>query len=83
MKMKPCLALLFLAFLSCVALAQNPTTPIARLEPEQPKWGTTLTITYNPKAEGAKLAAAADIYLTGWMIFFRPFDQADAGADES
>jgi thiol-disulfide isomerase/thioredoxin len=42
---------------------------VAKIEPDQPKWGVTLTVTYNPKAEGAMLRGDDDIYVSGWFFF--------------
>jgi len=56
--------LLSLTFFSLQAFAQ-----VVMIEPAQPKWGTNLTITYNPKAEGAKLTGADDIYVSCGVFF--------------
>lgn len=61
---------LSLCFFSLHAFAQ-----VAKIEPEQPKWGATLTITYNPKAEGAKLTAGDDIYLSASLSFADHFER--------
>ncbi len=64
--------LLSLTFFSLQALAQ-----VAKIEPEQPKWGATLTIIYNPKAEGAKLTMGDEIYLSASPLFRRPLRAPD------
>jgi peroxiredoxin len=58
--------LLLVIFLTC---AGNVFGQVARIEPVQPKWGTTLTVTYNPKAEGAKLSADDDINISCLLSF--------------
>lgn len=63
-KSKPGLALLLLCVFTSVLSAQ-----VARLEPAKPQVGQTLTITYNPKATGAKLTLNEDIYAVGITYF--------------
>jgi len=53
-----------LCFLSLRVYAQ-----VAKIQPEQPKWGGILTVTYNTKAEGAKLTGEDDIYLSANFFF--------------
>lgn len=41
----------------------------AKIEPPQPKWGSTLTVTYNPKAFGAKFYSSHDVYIQARLAF--------------
>lgn len=51
------------------ASAQNPKPRVARIVPDQPRWGTTLTVIYDTKAEGAKFAASDEVYVVGSAAF--------------
>ncbi|MFN0087068.1 MAG: redoxin domain-containing protein [Blastocatellia bacterium] len=51
--------LLFIQLLSVSVVAQ-----ISRIEPAEPRWGQTLTVSYDPSARGAKLTAEDEIYVT-------------------
>lgn len=42
---------------------------VSRLEPEQPRWGQTLTITYDAAAPGAKFSAEDDVYVCVRLSF--------------
>jgi len=42
---------------------------VSRLDPEQPRWGQTMTITYDPAAPGAKFTAADDVHVCVRMTF--------------
>jgi len=53
-------AVLSLGLISAIASAQ-----ISRIEPPQPKIGETLTVIYNPKAEGSKFTLNDEIWLAG------------------
>jgi peroxiredoxin len=49
--------LLGLLFLSLICQAQ-----VAKINPEQPKWGDTIRVTYDPRAEGAAFLPGDDVY---------------------
>jgi peroxiredoxin len=57
-------AVLSLGLISAIAFAQ-----ISRIEPPQPKVGETLTVIYNPKAEGAKFTLNDEIWLAGQLAY--------------
>ncbi len=58
-------SLLFtLAFVTVEAAAQ-----VSRLEPAQPRWGQTLTIVYDPTAQGAKFSVVDDVYVSVRLSF--------------
>jgi thiol-disulfide isomerase/thioredoxin len=52
-------------FLSHAAYSQ-----VARVEPAQPRWGQTVTIIYDAKAEGAKFKSADDVYLSLYLSYY-------------
>jgi peroxiredoxin len=68
MKMKAlnvsCAVVSILIFLSINTLAQ-----LSRIEPAQPRWGQTLTITYDTAAAGAKFTPEDDVYVTLRLSF--------------
>jgi peroxiredoxin len=43
-------------------LPQTSRGQIAKISPEQPKWGDTIHVTYDPKAEGAAFLPGDDVY---------------------
>ena len=51
---------------------------VAKIEPEQPKWGATLTVTYNAKAEGAKLTVNDEVYVSALLTFSDHFERLTA-----
>ncbi|HEX8999034.1 MAG TPA: redoxin domain-containing protein [Blastocatellia bacterium] len=57
---------LFVAFCFC---ASETFAQVSRLEPEQPRWGQTLTITYDAAAPGAKFSAEDQIYIAAKLTF--------------
>jgi len=59
----------FITLLSLCALAQGAVAQIAGLTPVKPRAGGVLTITYNPKAPGAKLTLDEDVYAIGQIYF--------------
>src|SRR5262245_23130105 len=61
----------FIIFLSLWALALAPAAvaQVASLTPLKPQVGDVLTITYNPKASGAKLTSDEDVYAIGQIYF--------------
>jgi peroxiredoxin len=42
---------------------------VVRLEPAQPRWGQTLTVTYDAKATGAKFSPADEVYVVIWESY--------------
>ena len=50
----------------------NHTTygQITRVEPAQPRWGQTVTIIYDPKAEGAKFKPTDEVYLNLYIGYY-------------
>jgi len=57
----------------------------SRLEPRQPRWGQTVTVTYDPASAQAKLRQSNDLYLVVEMIFplensFRSFRMKREGS---
>ena len=59
----------FITFLSLCAFAPGAAAQIAGLTPLEPRAGEVLTITYNPKAPGAKLTLDEDVYAIGQIYF--------------
>ena len=61
----------FILLLSLWALALAPVAmaQVVSLAPLKPQVGEMLTITYNPKASGAKLTADEDVYAIGQIYF--------------
>jgi peroxiredoxin len=59
----------YLLVLIALTCANAVFGQVAKIEPEQPKWGATLTVIYNPKADGAKLTTDDDTYLTCALTF--------------
>jgi peroxiredoxin len=59
----------FVTFLSLCAFAPGAAAQIAGLTPLEPRAGEVLTITYNPKATGAKLTLDEDVYAIGQTYF--------------
>src|SRR6185503_4516726 len=52
------------ALILCFANSQSTNAQVSKVEPENLTQGTKIAITYNPKAEGAKLSAGDDIYVS-------------------
>lgn len=50
-------------------LAAGARAQIARLEPEQPRWGATLAISYDTSAPGAKFTSADEVYVSAQLLF--------------
>jgi peroxiredoxin/tetratricopeptide (TPR) repeat protein len=50
-------------------LAIDARAQIVRLAPEQPRWGGTLTISYDTALAGAKFTTADEVYVTAQLIF--------------
>src|SRR5258707_12977799 len=62
--MRQTLILRALAYIFTVALFPLIASgQVASVKPDQPKWGDTLTVTYNAHAPGAKLSATDEIYV--------------------
>lgn len=60
----------FLTIAGLIAVfASNASAQVSRLEPEQPRWGQALTITYNAAVSGAKFTANDDIYVSARLTF--------------
>lgn len=55
----------FVLFLNNAVYSQ-----IARVEPAQPRWGQTVTIIYDPKAEGAKFKPSDEVYLDLYLGYY-------------
>lgn len=53
------------ALVLCLANLQSTAAQISRTEPENLTQGTKIVVTYNPKAENAKLSAGDEIYVSG------------------
>lgn len=52
-------------FLVCLCfLPLSARAQISRIEPAEPRWGQVLTVSYDPAANGAKLAAEDELFLT-------------------
>lgn len=58
-----------LAVLLLLCVAADVRGQSARLEPEQPRWGGTLTISYDTAASGAKFNSADEVYVSAQLIF--------------
>ncbi|RMG47808.1 MAG: TlpA family protein disulfide reductase [Acidobacteria bacterium] len=58
-----------ISIFTLIVFSGQSLAQVAQVEPERPKWGDTLTVTYNPKAEGAKLFAADEIYVSAVLYF--------------
>jgi peroxiredoxin len=67
MKHSPNFALL-LIFMFFV-LTNDPLAQISSIEPDQPRWGKILTITYNTAAAGAKFSVNDEIYVAARLSF--------------
>lgn len=52
-----------------MSLPRQAACQPAKFSPEQPKWGTILTVTYDPKSEVAKLSPRDEIYVAAWLRF--------------
>jgi hypothetical protein len=50
-----------LSFVLCISVVAHGQ--ITRVEPAQPRWGQTVTVIYDPKAEGAKFKPADEVYM--------------------
>ncbi len=61
-----------------VLLAANSFAQVARLTSEQPRWGQTLTITYDTQAPGAKFSAADEVYVCAKLSFAEHNENAAA-----
>lgn len=59
------LSVLFLALAGVGATpSQSPQEqPVVTFAPEQPKWGDTVTVTYNTRAKGAKFSPHDDVFV--------------------
>src|SRR5690349_7604267 len=57
---------LFVALCSC---GKEGFAQVSRLEPEQPRWGQTLTILYDRGAPGAKFTSEEDVYVCAKLMF--------------
>ena len=53
---------LWLLLLGLFFLPLTSRGQIAKITPEQPKWGDTIHVTYDPKAEGAAFLPGDDVY---------------------
>jgi hypothetical protein len=56
--------LFLITFLLCFSNPRNTYAQASKIEPESLKQGTKVLLTYNPKAEGAKLSANDEIYIS-------------------
>src|SRR5262245_15521913 len=63
------LALIIILSLWALSLAPEAVAQIASLTPLKPQVGNVLTITYNPKASGAKLSLDEEVYAIGQIYF--------------
>lgn len=52
----------FFLLLGLVLLSLTCQGQVARITPEQPKWGDTVRVTYDPNAEGAVFLPGDDVY---------------------
>jgi len=50
-------------------LAWNSYAQIAKIGPDEPKWGEMLTVIYDPSAPNAKFSATDRVYAIGWLYF--------------
>jgi peroxiredoxin len=57
-------SLFLVAFLLCFSNIQSAHAQASKIEPESIKQNTKVLLTYNPKAEGAKLSANDEIYIS-------------------
>lgn len=58
-----------LVLTALLLLVADVRAQISRLEPEQPRWGGTLTISYDASAPGAKFTSADEVYVAARLIF--------------
>ncbi len=58
-----------ITILALTFFSEDAYSQIVKIEPEQPRWGQTLIVTYNPKAEGARFSAADEVYAVGHLFF--------------
>jgi peroxiredoxin len=56
--------LFLVTFLLCFSNNRSAYAQVSKIEPESLKQGTKVLLTYNPKAEGAKLSASDEIYVS-------------------
>jgi len=59
----------YLVLIIAMTCANSVFGQAAKIEPTHPNWGTTLTVTYNPKADGAKLTADDEVYASCALTF--------------
>ncbi len=53
-----------------LGLTGKTFSQIVRIEPAEPRWGQTITISYDPKAEGAKFKPTDEIYLNLYLGYY-------------
>lgn len=56
-------------FLGILFLPGLSFAQVSRLEPESPRWGQNLTITYDALARGAKFSAEGEVYVCAKLTF--------------
>lgn len=64
----------FFLLLTLLVCAGSATSQVVKFEPEKPKYGDTVVVTYNPAAEGAALNTGDDVYITVWWFCEYGFD---------
>jgi thiol-disulfide isomerase/thioredoxin len=68
--MKNSFSLVMFTIFIVLFLSDSAYSQIARVEPAQPRWGQTVTIIYDPKAEGAKFKPTDEVYLNLYLGYY-------------
>jgi peroxiredoxin len=58
-----------LAFMLVGAMAHNAFAQISKVEPAEPRWSQTITVTYDPRAKGAKLNRTDEIFVVMSLFY--------------
>lgn len=58
-----------ISIFTLIVFSGQSLAQVAQVEPERPKWGDTLTVTYNPYAEGARLSPYDQVFVVGTLYF--------------
>jgi len=58
-----------LAFILVGAIAHNAYAQIAKVEPAEPRWSQTITVTYDPRAKGAKFNSTDKIFVAMSLFY--------------
>jgi thiol-disulfide isomerase/thioredoxin len=58
-----------LAFMLIGAMAHNAFAQISRMEPAEPRWSQTITVTYDPHAKGAKFNPTDQIFVVMGLFY--------------